>query len=39
MQLLIDTYKLTSKDRREMVEIRKNERKLQEDCDDLTKKS
>jgi E3 ubiquitin-protein ligase BRE1 len=38
MQVLIDTYKLASKDRRDIVEVRTSERKLQEDCDELTKK-
>ena len=38
MQVLIDTYKLASKDRRDIVEVRTSERKLQDDCDELTKR-
>ena len=38
MQLLINTYKLASKDRREIIEVRKSERKLQEECEDYQKK-
>ena len=35
MQLLIDTYKIASKDRRDVVQIRKNEKKLQDECAEL----